>query len=111
MAFVKICTVSELPPGEGKYVDEGPEPIAVFNVDGEFFAIDDTCTHGEWSLCDGYVEGHEVECTLHMAKFCLRTGAVTAAPAEIPVKVYPVRVEDEDVLVDLDGGNYAAEDG
>lgn len=109
MAFRKICIASELPLGQGRQIDDGPEPVALFNVDGEFFAIDDTCTHGKWSLCDGYLDGHEIECTLHMAKFCVRTGAVLAPPAVTPVKVYPVKVDGTEILVDLDAGRYAAE--
>ena len=109
MTYKKICAVSDLPPGEGRYIDLGPEPIGLFNVSGEFFAIDDTCTHGEWSLCDGYLDGTEIECTLHMAKFCVRTGAVLAAPATTPVKIYPVKIDGTDVFVDVDAGRYTAE--
>jgi nitrite reductase/ring-hydroxylating ferredoxin subunit len=94
--------------GSGMCIEEGPEPVGLFNVDGEYFAIDDTCTHGEWSLCDGYLDGDVVECALHMARFSVRTGAVLAPPADTPVKVYPVKIEDGQVLVDLAAGHYAA---
>lgn len=106
MAFVKVCSVADLESGGCLRIEDGPEPVGLFNVDGDFFAIDDTCTHGEWSLCDGYLEGHEIECTLHMAKFCVRTGAVLAPPADTSVKVYPVEVKGDDVMVDLTAGAY-----
>lgn len=110
MAFTKICAKSDLQPGDGLCIEQGPEPVGLFNVDGEFFAIDDTCTHCEWSLCEGYLDGDEVECTLYMGRFSVRTGVALAAPAHTPVKVYPVKIEDEQVMVDLTAGRYAAED-
>lgn len=111
MAFVKVCGVSDVAPGEALRIEQGPEPVGLFNVDGEFYAIDDTCTHGEWSLCEGYIEGGEVECSLHMAKFCVRSGAVLAPPATSAVKTYPVKIEDDDVLIDLTAGRYDSEGG
>ena len=107
MAYVRVCGVSDLAPGEALRIEVGPEPIGLFNVAGDFLAIDDTCTHGKWSLCDGYLDGDEIECTLHMAKFNLRTGAVVAPPATAPVKVYPVKIEDGAVLIDLTAGRHA----
>jgi biphenyl 2,3-dioxygenase ferredoxin subunit len=104
MAFTRICRIDELGAGEALRIDQGDEPVALFNVDGDFHAIQDTCTHGEWSLAEGYIEGHVVECALHMAKFCVRTGKVCAPPATAPVKVFPVRVEGNEVFVDLAAG-------
>lgn len=107
MAFVKVCAAGDVPLDQGLRLDQGPEPIAVFNLDGEFFAISDTCTHSDWSLAEGYIEDGQVECTLHMARFCIRTGKVTSPPATRPVKRYPVQLEGGDVLIDLDAGTYA----
>lgn len=104
MTFVRICGVEELGIGEALRIDQGDEPVALFNVDGAFHAVQDTCSHGEWSLAEGYLEGDMIECALHMAKFCLRTGKVCSAPATIPLKVFPVRVDGDDVLVDLSAG-------
>lgn len=106
MAFVKVCAAADVPADMGLRIDMGPEPIAVFNLDGEFFAISDTCTHSDWSLSEGYIEDGQVECTLHMAKFCIRTGKVKGPPATQAVKTYPVRLQDGDVLIDLDTGAY-----
>lgn len=104
MALTRICRIDELGPGEALRINQGEEPVALFNVNGEFHAIQDTCTHGEWSLAEGYLEGDVVECALHMAKFCVRTGKVCALPATLPVKVFPVRVEGDEVFVDLTAG-------
>jgi nitrite reductase/ring-hydroxylating ferredoxin subunit len=82
----------------------GPEPILVCNVDGEFFATQDTCTHADWPLSDGYLDGATVECTLHWAKFCVRTGKVEAIPACQALRTFEVRVDGDDIFVDLDSG-------
>lgn len=107
MAFTRVCGVGELDIGEALRIEQGNEPVALFNVDGTFRAVQDTCSHGQWSLADGYLEGDTIECSLHMAKFCLRTGKVCTPPATIPLKVFPVRVEGDDVLVDLAAGALA----
>lgn len=78
--MLEICRLSELPPGEARRVATDP-PIAVFHTeDGEVFAIDDTCSHQDASLADGWLEGCDVECPLHASRFNLRTGAVDAPP-------------------------------
>ena len=77
-----VCPLAALPRGDARRVDVTP-PIAVFHTEeGELFALDDTCTHQDASLADGWVEGCEVECPLHALKFDLRTGAVDAPPAK-----------------------------
>ncbi len=107
MNFVEVCPASELEIGEAAGIDHDGTPIAVFNIGGEFCAVDEKCTHGDWSLREGYVEGDTVECSLHCAKFCLRTGAVAAPPASKPLKIYPVKIQDGLVFVDVEGGHYA----
>ena len=108
MALTRVCSVSDLGPGELMAIDEAPEPIALVNIDGSFHAVDDTCSHDRWSLCDGYVEGEEIICSLHLARFSLLTGEATLPPAYEPLKVYPVKVEGDDVLVDVDAGEVQA---
>ena len=100
VTWARVCAVSDLPPGEATTLDVDP-PIAVFNVDGAFYAIDDTCTHETYSLADGYVEGAEVECALHFARFDLRTGAPLCPPATAGVRTYPVETAEDDVFVDV----------
>ena len=103
MTWTRVCATEDVPADEGHRVHAGQRVLAVFNVDGEFFACDDLCPHGESSLSEGYVEPDcSVECVAHMAKFSLKTGEVLAPPATSPVAVYPVRIEGGDVMVDLD---------
>lgn len=105
MQLTRICGSTELAPGEMLRFEAGDsEPILVCNVDGEFFAVQDTCTHDEWSLAEGDLEGDVVECTLHWAKFCVRTGKVTALPARVPLRTFVTKLEGDDVFVDLDSG-------
>ena len=87
--MIRACTVDELPPGESVRIPGSPA-IAVFNTeDGELYAIDDTCTHQDASLADGWLEGCFVECPLHAASF-----------VGTPVRRYPVVVEDGVIHVD-----------
>ncbi|GAA2897248.1 bifunctional 3-phenylpropionate/cinnamic acid dioxygenase ferredoxin subunit [Pseudonocardia halophobica] len=87
---------ADFEPGTARTVKfEGVEPIAVFRTeDGEFHATSDTCTHEEWSLGeDGDLEGTEVTCPLHLARFDIRTGAPLCFPASVPLTSYPVEVD------------------
>jgi 3-phenylpropionate/trans-cinnamate dioxygenase ferredoxin subunit len=98
---VRACAVAELPRGEARRLDLEP-PVAVFHTDdGELYAIDDTCTHQDASLADGWLEGCEVECPLHASRFNLRTGRVDAPPAKKPVRTHEVTVEDGEVYLTL----------
>ncbi len=97
--MIPVCPLSALPRGEALRV-EGDVPIAVFHTDdGEIFAIDDTCTHQDASLADGWLEGCEVECPLHASRFDLRTGRVDAPPAKKPVRTHEVHVEGDTIFV------------
>ncbi len=94
----RVCDLTDLQDGGSVRLD-GDRPVAVFNVEGELFAIDDTCTHQEASLSDGFVEDCLVECPLHAACFDLRTGLPTGPPAKHPVRTYRVEVLDGVVWV------------
>ena len=99
--MIPVCRLADLPRGEAFRLDIDP-PVSVFHTDdGEVFAIDDTCTHQDASLADGWLEGCEVECPLHASKFDLRTGAVDAPPARLPVRTHRVLVEDGTIYVEL----------
>jgi 3-phenylpropionate/trans-cinnamate dioxygenase ferredoxin subunit len=92
--MLAVCPLADLARGEARRVDVDP-PIAVFHTDdGNLYAIDDTCTHQDASLADGWLEGCEIECPLHASKFDLRTGAVDAPPAKRPVRTHSVTVTD-----------------
>jgi 3-phenylpropionate/trans-cinnamate dioxygenase ferredoxin subunit len=96
--MVKVCALTALAPGEARRVATDP-PIAVFRTDaGDVFAIDDTCTHQDASLADGWVDGEEVECPLHASCFNLRTGAVDAPPAKLPVRTHQVVIDDDGTI-------------
>ena len=74
-----------------RVVVDGFPPLAVFRLGDGCFVTADTCTHGEASLCEGFVEGDEIECPWHSGRFSIRTGAATAMPACDPIKAYPAR--------------------
>lgn len=98
--MIRACSVSELPEGEALRLD-GSNPVSVFHTEEGFYAIDDTCTHQDASLADGWLEGCLVECPLHAAMFDLRTGVPTCLPAKKAVRTYPVMVTDGEVWVDV----------
>ena len=79
----------------------GRPPIGVFRLGDNFYAIDDTCTHGNFSLCEGLIFDGQVECSLHAGAFDIRTGEATEIPCVIPLKTYPVTVKDGKVYADL----------
>ena len=76
--------------------------IALYKVEGSVFATDNTCTHGHARLCDGFLEGHEIECPLHQGKFDVRDGRPTCAPVTEPLRSYPVKVDGQRVYLQID---------
>ncbi len=99
---VKIAQTSQLSPGTGKVVQAEGRSIALFNVEGTFYAIDNTCTHRGGPLGEGELKGDAVECPWHRAHFNVKTGAVLSAPAPTGVRSFPVKVEGSDVLIEVD---------
>ena len=97
--FIKVAKTSEVPTGRVKVVVVGDRRIALCNVDGEFFAIDDICTHDGGPLDQGELEGTVIECPRHGARFSVRTGKVLALPAVKPLNTYPLRVEGSEIQV------------
>ncbi len=91
--WVHVAPQSALLPGEFKVVWDRDVAIAVFNVDGELYAVEDICTHDGGELAGGEIDGFEVECPRHGARFDLRTGAVTCPPAYEPIAKFPVKIE------------------
>lgn len=107
MSAQLACYASDVPVGGTLKVElegeTGPVEVAVVrDEDGELHAISDVCSHGAVSLSDGEVEGSTVECWLHGSRFDLRTGAPIGLPATQPVPVYPLTIDGERVLVDVD---------
>jgi nitrite reductase/ring-hydroxylating ferredoxin subunit len=99
---VKVAKTSELSPGTGKVVEADGRSIALFNVGGTFCAIDNTCTHAGGPLGEGDLAGEVVTCPWHGAEFNVRTGAVLSPPARHGVRAFPVKIEGDDVLVEID---------
>jgi len=100
--FVTVATKGEVPPGEMKSVEVDGVQIMVCNVDGEYYAVHDECTHECFPLSEGSLAGHTVICMLHGASFDLKTGDILAPPAYEPLKTYRVRVDGESVRVAID---------
>jgi len=100
--FVKLAGTTDVAPGEVKVYEVQGRRIALCNVEGAFYAIDDVCTHDGGSLDQGELDGHQIECPRHGARFDVRSGRALALPAVMPVRSYPVRVEDGVVKVGLD---------
>ena len=94
-----MAPAEAIPPGDYATVEVDGVFVAVFNVDGEYFAIDDVCTHDGGGLAGGALEDHQVICPRHGARFCLRTGAALTPPAYEPVRSYATRVVDGRVEV------------
>jgi 3-phenylpropionate/trans-cinnamate dioxygenase ferredoxin subunit len=97
--WVTVAPAEELSPGEFRTVDADGTQIVVFNLDGEYYAIEDVCTHDGGQLTGGHVEGREIVCPRHGARFCIRTGEALSAPAYEPTAKFPVRVEAGEVQV------------
>ena len=91
--WIRVCAQSELLPGEFKVAYDGDVPIAVFNIDGDLYAVEDVCTHDGGDLAGGELHGYEVECPRHGARFDVRNGAVRCPPAYEPIATFPVKVE------------------
>ncbi len=103
MASLDVCPVDELPPGEVKIVHAGSVSLGVYNLDGEYYAIEDRCSHDDGPLCEGEFDSDAgvVICPRHGANFDIRSGRALTLPAYLPVGVYPVRVEDGFVKVEI----------
>jgi len=99
--YVVVAALAELPNGARKIVEVDGRPLAVFNIAGALYAIADVCSHDDGPVAEGELDGHEIECPRHGARFDVRTGKVMSFPAIVNIPAYPVRVEGENVLVGL----------
>jgi biphenyl 2,3-dioxygenase ferredoxin subunit len=98
---IRLCAAVEIAPGGVLKVEHGDLTFAVYNVDGEFFATNDACTHGPGSLSEGDLYGDVIECNFHGGQFNVRTGEVVGPPCIVPVKTYKTIVEDGNVHVEI----------
>ncbi|MHA6881258.1 non-heme iron oxygenase ferredoxin subunit [Ralstonia pseudosolanacearum] len=99
--WFKLIPVADLPDDDVIAVDAGAAEIALYRVAGEVFATDNLCTHGHARLCDGFLDGHEIECPLHQGKFDVRSGKAMCEPLSLDVRTYPIKIEDGHVFVAL----------
>ena len=110
IAYQTVAQLSELPEGGNLFVEVDDQPVALFRVEGQVFAIDDVCTHDGGPLADGKLIGHEIECDRHGARFDIRTGSVLCMPAVECVRAHHVKVEGESIMVAInDSGDLPKE--
>ena len=98
---VPVCAVADIPPGSVKSFEVGNEIVAVYNIDGTFYATEAYCTHAMADLGDGILEGDVVECTLHFGAFHVPSGKAVREPCFTDLKTFRTEVKDGQVYVDL----------
>jgi len=97
--WLSVCRVEDLPPGSHRLLEVDGAQVAVFNLGGQYYAIEDVCTHDGGVLTGGAVEGDQIICPRHGARFSIRTGEALAPPAFDATAVFPVRIHDGHVQV------------
>ncbi|MCH2304878.1 MAG: non-heme iron oxygenase ferredoxin subunit [SAR202 cluster bacterium] len=101
MNLIKICDLSEIPNGSIKKFEINDEEITICNINNQIFAINDNCSHDEASLQEGFIDGYEIECPMHGAKFDIRTGEVTCLPAVSPIKTYNIKINNGAIELEI----------
>lgn len=96
-----VCAVEAIDEEVPLAVAVGGREIALYRIDGKVYATDNLCSHGNARLCDGYLEGHEIECPLHQGRFDVRNGKAMCAPLTADIRIYPVKTEGERVMVNV----------
>lgn len=99
--YVKVANNADLAEGEALAVEVEDQTIAIFKVEGGLYAIDDMCSHEEAPLCEGVLEGFEIECPWHAARFDIKTGKALTPPAYEDLKCYKVRLNGDDIELEL----------
>ncbi len=99
--WINASTAENIPENDVIGIDIGGKSIALYRIEDEIFATDNLCTHGNTRLCDGFLEGHEIECPLHQGKFDIRNGKAMCAPLTEDVKTYPTKIEGDRVFVGM----------
>jgi len=100
--WIDATAMDEVPEDDVIGIMVAGRDIAMYNAGGEIFATDNICTHGHARLCEGFLEGHEIECPLHQGRFDVRTGQPSCAPVTEAIRSYPVRIEGGRVWLALD---------
>ena len=99
--WIDVLALESVPEGDVTSVNVDGREIALYEVEGEVFATDNFCTHGAARMSDGFLEGREIECPLHQGRFDVCTGKAMCAPLTQDIRVYPVRIENKRVLVNM----------
>jgi len=92
-AWIDVASLDDFAASDAIAVAAAGREIAIYLVEGEVFATANRCTHGDAQLCEGFLEGHEIECPFHQGRFDVRTGAALCAPATVALATYPARIE------------------
>ena len=100
-----VADIGEIPPGTMLHVEVDGRQLAVYNVEGTFYATDDRCTHRNARLSDGYLDGRVVQCPLHFGKFDVPTGQPLNPPCTIPLATYRVSIDGQRLLVEVPAAN------
>jgi nitrite reductase/ring-hydroxylating ferredoxin subunit len=98
---VELCKIDAVAAGNALKVEAAGLTVAVFNIDGQFYVMDDSCTHGPGSLSEGFIDGDVIECNFHNGQFSIKTGEVVSPPCLIPMKTYAVVVEGGKVFIEI----------
>jgi len=99
--WLPVAERGDVPEGEVFVVEVGGQEIALYGVEGQVYATANICTHGNARLCEGFLEGNEIECPLHQGRFDVITGSPTLEPAEEAIQTFPVKIEDGKVLLQV----------
>ncbi len=101
LEYIPVGTVDELPSGQRLFIDIDGKPIMIINLQGKYYAIADVCSHDDGPVGEGALEGFEIICPRHGARFDIRTGRVLALPAFVDIPAYPVRIVDNQIEIGL----------
>lgn len=102
LQWIDATAVDDVPDDDVIGIVVGDRDVALYKAGGEIFATDNICTHAYARLCEGFLEGYEIECPLHQGRFDIRTGAPTCAPVTEAIRTYPIRIEAGRVFLALD---------
>jgi nitrite reductase/ring-hydroxylating ferredoxin subunit len=100
MSLHKVAAVSDVPEDGTLQVEVGGEPVCLYNLGGTICATHDTCTHGQASLSEGFIDGDKIECPFHQGLFDIRTGKALSPPVRVDIQVYAVKIENGDIYIE-----------
>ncbi len=99
--WTSVASLDDFAASDAIEVDVAGNEIAIYLVNGSVFATANRCTHGDAKLCEGFLEGHEIECPHHQGRFDVRTGAALCAPAEVALATYPARLDGDRIELQI----------